>query len=233
MEHHRLGVEPLNAQEFFNLNWSLYEKILAGNFLFHREGFALLHEQLRALPGPLRLLDLGCGDARLIPTLVKGLDLALYEGVDSSEPALELARKNLAGLPARLTHSDLLRRVQSGGEPFTVAMASYSAHHLQPEQRPEFYSHLKSVAHHWLFFDILRSDRETRDEFNRNVVERAKVDWHSLTPEEYALVKEHIQTCDYPVSSAELERLAGDNGLRVEQLWRDAVHTGAVWKLTA
>ncbi len=234
MEYHRLGVGPLKPDNhFFKLNWSLYEKILAGNFLFHREGFSLMHELLRLLPRPLRVLDLGCGDARLIPGLLQGLVVERYEGVDSSAPALERARENLSGLPATLTEKDLLSRVEAGGEPFTVGMASYSAHHLLPEQRPAFYSHLKALAPTWLFFDILRQDDETRDQFNHAVVTRAEHDWHTLDPEEYQLVKEHILKSDYPLSQAELSHLAESNGLQLEVLWRDAVHTGGLWKLTA
>lgn len=234
MEHHRLGAEPLNPDNhFFKKNWSLYEKILAGNFLFHREGFALLRQQLASVPGPLRLLDLGCGDARLIPGLLAELQVESYEGVDSSGQALERARVNLAGLPARLTEADLLQRVEAGGAPFSAGMASYSAHHLLPEQRPPFFARLKCLAPCWLFFDILRSDQETREQFNQNVVTRAAHDWNTLDAEEYQLVKDHILESDYPVSHAELSRLAGDNGFRLEVLWRDPMNTGGLWKLSA
>lgn len=230
MDHHRLGAGPLNDR-FFQLNWSLYEKILAGNYLFHREGFALLRQQLDQLKQPLRLLDLGCGDARLVPALLDGLEVDSYEGVDSSEPALKQARTNLVGLPARLTEADLLARVGQDGPPFTLGMASYSAHHLRPEQRPAFYSHLGALAPRWYFLDVLRPDQETREAFNTRLLERARHDWASLTEEEYALVYDHIQTSDFPISRAELLELTEPAGFRLDILWSDPVATASLYRL--
>lgn len=230
MDNHRLGAGTLNDR-FFELNWSLYEKILAGNYLFHREGFALLRQQLLKLEAPLRLLDLGCGDARLIPALLEGLEVELYEGVDSSEPALERARDNLVGLPARLTEVDLLARVGQEDAAFTLGMASYSAHHLRPEQRPIFYGRLKALAPRWFFFDVLRPDEDSRETFNTRLLERARHDWASLTEEEYALVSDHIQTSDYPLSQAELLELTEPQGFRLDILWSDPVATGKLFRL--
>jgi trans-aconitate methyltransferase len=183
------------------------------------------------LEQPLRLLDLGCGDARLIPALLDRLEVELYEGVDSSEPALERAQANLAGLPARLTRADLLARVSQDGPPFTLGMASYSAHHLRPEQRPAFYSRLKSLAPCWFFLDVMRPDQDTREAFNARLLERSRHDWASLTQEEYALVHEHIQTSDYPISRAELLALTEPHGFRLDILWSDPVATGKLFRL--
>lgn len=57
-------------------------------------------QQRAALTGPLRLLDLGCGDSDYISRIIEKAGgrilVASYTGVDLSEPALEVSRQNIA-----------------------------------------------------------------------------------------------------------------------------------------
>jgi methylase of polypeptide subunit release factors len=96
---------------FFD-TWDIYQKVVAGNYMFHREIGAELKRVLRAhFDGrPISILDLGCGDAAALAPLLKGLALQRYRGVDLSETALALAAENLKALPCpvELTHGHIL-----------------------------------------------------------------------------------------------------------------------------
>lgn len=98
--------------------------------LDHAATYAALERFLRAQPQPLRLLELGCGDARHTAALLHrataagcscaggcacgnpgALQLSGLTSVDVSAAALALARRNLAGMPcgveAELVQQDM------------------------------------------------------------------------------------------------------------------------------
>lgn len=60
-------VEQVEEAVGFFKEWQLYSKVLAQNYLYHREVYAQLHEFLvTRLNRPFTLLDLGCGDAGFV-----------------------------------------------------------------------------------------------------------------------------------------------------------------------
>jgi SAM-dependent methyltransferase len=72
--------------------WDIYQKVVAGNYMFHREiGAELLRAHFDGRP--ISILDLGCGDAAALAPLLKGLALQRYRGVDLSETALAHGRE--------------------------------------------------------------------------------------------------------------------------------------------
>lgn len=77
------------------------------NFLGHAGLYASMERFLRGRPQPLRLLELGCGDARHTAAMLHrataagccgGLQVAEVTAVDVSPSALALAARNFAGL---------------------------------------------------------------------------------------------------------------------------------------
>ena len=90
--------EP-DAIDFFRA-WDTYAKVVAANYMFHRElGQGVRDALRRRFEGrSFSLLDLGCGDAAPIALLLESLALKSYKGVDLSKPALALAAKALARL---------------------------------------------------------------------------------------------------------------------------------------
>jgi SAM-dependent methyltransferase len=57
-------------------------------------------------PGPIRILDLGCGESQnFVSLLGKYADRVNYIGVEPDVKACQLARENLRGLPATIIHS--------------------------------------------------------------------------------------------------------------------------------
>ena len=87
------------ALAMFQRQWAIYLKIIDHNYLHHRETRAALHQALKARPpGPLRLVDLACGDASTTRQALRGVAISHYRGIDLSRPALEAAALTLADL---------------------------------------------------------------------------------------------------------------------------------------
>lgn len=60
----------------------------------------LLEQRIAATRAPFTVLDVGCGDARDLPVLLRRHPDVRYVGVDPSREACERARRTLAGLRA-------------------------------------------------------------------------------------------------------------------------------------
>ena len=92
------------ATEFFVDTWEVYRKLVAANYMFHRELYNEVEKRLTPADGqPFSLLDLGCGDAATLAPVLRRLPVSRYLGVDLSPVALELAAANLRGLSGAVT----------------------------------------------------------------------------------------------------------------------------------
>ena len=75
--------------------------MLQEDYLEHKALYGGLQQFLKqkAARGPLRLLDLGCGDSDYISRLIEASGaselIASYTGVDLSEPAIEISKQNI------------------------------------------------------------------------------------------------------------------------------------------
>ena len=89
------------AVRFFRV-WDTYAKVVAANYMFHRELGGESSRRCASVSGrPFSVLDLGCGDAATFAPLLEGLSLTSYQGVDLSEAALALAKKISRFFPVR------------------------------------------------------------------------------------------------------------------------------------
>ena len=82
---------------------------------------------------PLRIIDLGCGDAWLSTHAFRDAHVAEYRGIDVSDSAVELAREHIVIWPGRAecvagNLADFLHSLPDGSA--TVVLASYSLHHF-------------------------------------------------------------------------------------------------------
>jgi hypothetical protein len=74
---------------FFQQQWQLYCKVVANNYLFHREAYAWLHTILvNEVDRPFRFLDIACGDASATVDALKETRIAHYRGIDLCGEAL-------------------------------------------------------------------------------------------------------------------------------------------------
>ena len=67
-------MSALPKESFFDA-WDTYAKVVAGDYMFHREIGAALNRVLRARFEAKRfsMLDLGCGDAATLAPVLEGL----------------------------------------------------------------------------------------------------------------------------------------------------------------
>ena len=129
--------------------WDTYHKVVAANFMFHREIAAALQAALRArfAGRPSAFLDLGCGDAFALAPVLAAVPPSRYKGVDLSRTALALAARGLADLPCPvvLAHGDI---VEALGEDayYDVIHSSFALHHLPTARKAEFFAAPPAVS---------------------------------------------------------------------------------------
>jgi tRNA (cmo5U34)-methyltransferase len=113
----------------------------------HRlEGEAVLVE---LLPEQVeRVLDLGCGDGRLLGIVREARPEALGVGLDFSPPMLEAARERFAedGAVQFLSH-DLAQPLPELGS-FDLVVSSFAIHHLEHERKRVLYGEVLALLEH-------------------------------------------------------------------------------------
>jgi SAM-dependent methyltransferase len=93
-----------------------------------REMRRVVDDLIKPTPG-MRVLDLGCGNGRLVPFLPE-VD---YVGVDNNESYIESALREYAGPNARFLCGDLGEFPRDAIGPFDVAVSIGVLHHLDDE----------------------------------------------------------------------------------------------------
>jgi tRNA (cmo5U34)-methyltransferase len=103
-----------------------------------REGEAVL---LELLPERVaRVLDLGCGDGRLLALVLEARPEAGGVGVDFSPPMLERARERFGDVSrVDLREHDLAEPLPDVGE-FDLVVSSLAIHHLEDARKRELYA---------------------------------------------------------------------------------------------
>lgn len=210
---------------FFDEQWRVYQKFLQYDYIEHRLFYALLHAVLLTrFDGPVRMLELGCGDASQTARTFTEVPLARYVGVDLSTVALDLARTNLAGRCAdvALVPRDMLSGLRDLGERFDVVLSSFALHHLHEEEKREALALIDRVLEpHGVFvlIDIVRRPDESRDAYLARGVGYYRTQCPAFTPRDVDLIAEHVMAADFPETAATLRRLGTAAGFgRVAQL---------------
>jgi SAM-dependent methyltransferase len=208
-----------SAPNIFDL-WDTYHKVVAANFMFHREIAEALRRALAARFSERRpaFLDLGCGDATALAPVLRDFPPSRYKGVDLSETALALAARELASLscPVTLTHGDILEALAEDGS-YDVIHSSFVLHHLTTEQKGEFFRRAArrlAPGGLLLLVDVMREEDETLDDYLRRYCGSLRRDWTGLSAGEREAICDHIVNNDLPEPFSTLLVLARAAGLK-------------------
>ena len=212
---------PAHASKSFFDTWDTYQKVVAGDYMFHREIGVALKRVLRAQFGgqPFSILDLGCGDASTLTPLLEGLALQRYKGVDLSETALALAAENLKALacPVDLAHADILAALAAESVAYDVIYSSFALHHLPTAQKAEFFQLAAQKLNKGgvlLLVDVVREEDETLEVYHERYCDWLRRGFSALNGDEKNLICDHIVNNDLPDPCSVLQAQARAAGLK-------------------
>ena len=219
------AVDDAAALEQFQKQWVTYQKLVDTDALSHREVGAILHDNLAALPKPFAFLDIACGDAGQMPAALAGTKVRHYHGIDLSEPALELAAKNLAGAPfeVELDCSDFVEAVTKRREPADAAWCGLSIHHLTTDGKRRLLQALHgSTSDFLMIYEPTLADGETRDGYLARFARVNRPAWPFLSDQEWEQIDHHVTTCDLPETAPTWLALGREAGFaRARELFSD------------
>ncbi len=208
-------VDDEAALEQFQKQWATYQKVVDHESLAHKEIGAILHDSLMAVPDPFDFLDITCGDASKMRAALAGTKIRGYRGLDLSQPALELAAKNLEGAPFKvdLDHCDFVATLTAGQDPSDVSWCSLSIHHLNTEGKRNLLQALHGSTRKFLMiYEPTRLEGEDRAAYLDRFERINKAAWSYLTSDEWNQIYHHVSTCDLPETAKAWITLGRDAG---------------------
>ncbi len=133
------------------------------------------NELIEALPTSVtRVLDLGCGDGRLIALLLESFpDVVEAIGLDNSPPMLHLARDRFAADDrVTIVEHDLAESLPALGD-FDVIVSGFAIHHLAHERKRSLFAEIVAMIRKGGVFANLEvvacATPELHEEFNRRI----------------------------------------------------------------
>jgi ubiquinone/menaquinone biosynthesis C-methylase UbiE len=187
--------------------WSMYDAVVQADYMAHAELSATLSKWVRQQTEPLKIIDLGCGDAWLATHAFRNANVARYRGVDVSETAVERAREHVTIWQGRasVTAGNLAEflAVQPAGSA-SVVLASYSLHHFSTEAKLDLLSNIHRVltpAGTFIWIDAVRNNNESRTEYVGRLTHEMEHDWTALTTDQRDKACAHVRESDFPETS--------------------------------
>jgi ubiquinone/menaquinone biosynthesis C-methylase UbiE len=184
--------------------WAMYDAVIQGDYMKHAELVATLADWARKQSVPLRIIDLGCGDAWLATHAFRNANVQSYHGVDVSDSAVERARHNTAIWPGRAevtagNLADFLHSQPDGSA--NVLLASYSIHHFSSDAKIALIADCRRVlapGGTFLWIDAVRNDDESRDTYIARLTNVMQHDWTNLTDDQRNKACTHVRESDFP-----------------------------------
>jgi ubiquinone/menaquinone biosynthesis C-methylase UbiE len=213
------------ATEFFD-SWATYQKIITNNYMKHDELFMQFGKLLNSLSEPeqaLKLLDLGCGDAFYAAKILSTLPKIEYFGIDSSEQALNAAKKNLIDnqiSQASLICGDLatiLDEMALTSQKFDIILSSFCLHHYQESEKLIIYQKIKQVLAEngrFIMIDLFREETQSRHDYLSTTMEKFYSNLPALAQSEISNLREHVESSDYPQTYSETQEAITSLGFK-------------------
>ncbi|MGV0999538.1 MAG: class I SAM-dependent methyltransferase [Fluviibacter sp.] len=227
------------AATIFLKSWQVYQKIIASNYMFHREITQAVKYSLDCFKPDqtLRLLDLGCGDASMVLPLLTANRIERYIGCDLSIAALNIAK---ASLEAKQIPQDLLcedMRITVKEQPdhsCDLVFSSYALHHLEAPDKGQIIREIARVLKpggKFVLIDIFREPTETRSDYITHYMAKLNNTWINLTAIEQALVVNHATTYDFPETPDFYEGLSKkSNFMQSQRLTKHTWHEAWIYQ---
>ena len=196
--------------ELFLRSWHVYQEIIAYNYMYHREISESARLALATFKAgePLRVLDLGCGDASMALPLLEAGRIATYIGCDLSQPALDIARNqlNAQGTQHQLICAAMLQAAEEQPDvSVDIVFSSYALHHLNAINKRQIIKAINRIlapGGYFVLIDIFREPAEDRPTYIRNYINAVHEQWNLLSPESQNLVINHAKEYDFPEFSS-------------------------------
>jgi len=188
--------------------WSLYSRIIANNYMRHRDLSVVVRGFLAGLDRSCRVLDLGCGDGWMARECLKNTQVRRYVGIDTSADAIARVR---ACPPAGsepdnaridLSCEDVFTALHAlpAGE-FDLVLSSYCLHHFSQPQKLVVLRQIRRVLTpdgSFIWTDLARSSQQTRDTYLNSLVRDMRQNWPALRSEESEETVAHVLSSDFP-----------------------------------
>jgi SAM-dependent methyltransferase len=207
-----------SAVRFFHV-WDTYAKVVAANYMFHREIGEAVKTALRArfADRPFSILDLGCGDAATFAPLLADFALTSYKGADLSEAALALAARNLSRLacPVELVQAELMSEL-AASEPVDVIYVSFALHHLTTPRKADFFAlaaQKLAPGGMLLLADVVREEGQSLAAYHAAYCDWLRDSMATLDASEKDAICEHLVNNDLPEPFSVLRAQAAAAGL--------------------
>jgi len=197
----------------------VFTKLRAHDRMCHGTAYAWLEGFLagRGQSGGLRLLDLGCNDARHMARVLSAGDVAAYTGADTDTECLAGARKNLADSPAAVNLVAADGREVLGGlrEAVDVIWMGLLLHHFPQGEKARLFAMAKKALRpggvlltHDPMPDVGESAEAYLERYNREI----ETHWAELAPEERRVLIDHFRRHGRHDPIDVVERLAREAG---------------------
>ena len=223
--HSKGAVADQAALEQFQKRWATYQKLVDTDALAHKEVGRILHGALQSIAKPFAFLDTACGDAGQMKQALTGTKVGHYHGIDLSEPALELAAKNLASVPfeVEFDHRDFVTALTRRPESADAAWCGLSIHHLSTNGKRSLLNAIRGATSDFLMiYEPSLADGETREAYLERFRRVNRPAWTFLSDDEWAQIDHHVTTCDYPETSATWLALGREAGFaQAREIFRD------------
>jgi SAM-dependent methyltransferase len=204
-------------QELFAKGLATYQKVVAANYMAHREVYDTLRRVLidEAQDGFV-FADLACGTAPRSAAALADSNVSRYVGIDISQPSLDVAKEALATLtcPVELRCEDFVEAIDCWKGPLDVVWIGQSLHHLLAQDKVSFMRkvhRLLSRGGLFLIWEPTRLEGEDREGWLERF-HRVRPDWAAISDEEFAAFESHCRASDYSETAQTWIDMASDAG---------------------
>ena len=221
-----------NADTIFTQNWNIYQKVVGQNYMLHREFGSVLGSILKRFEKKMSfaVLDLGCGDAKLMAEQLQPYNEFFYKGFDLSDAALAVAAaytRDLQGIIS-FVNGPMEELIDYETVPYDMIYSSYAIHHLSEEKKQAL---LLSCAEKLkadgvlVIIDVFRQVNQDREAYLKDYLDWINTSCPALSQPEKELIINHITTYDFPSKFDDFEKYLHVNRFKItHQLTNDPHH---------